>query len=57
MPKAFGFALKSFYKLIDLMTGFSNMEADRGQPLPQPQARPALRPGRISAAQGFRHPC
>ena len=57
MPKAFGFALKSFYKLIDLMTGFSNMEADRGQPLPQPQAQPALRPGRISAAQGFRHPC
>jgi len=52
MPKALGFALKSFYKLIDLMTGFSDMEADRQQPLPQPQpqAQPALRPGRISAA-------
>jgi hypothetical protein len=50
MPKVLGFALKSFYKLIDLMTGFSDMEADRGQPLPQPQAQPALRPGRISAA-------
>jgi len=50
MPKALGFALKSFYKLIDLMTGFSDMEADRQQPLPQPQAQPVLRPGRISAA-------
>ena len=50
IPKALGFALKSFYKLIDLMTGFSDMEADRGQPLRRPQAQPALRPGRISAA-------
>jgi len=49
MPRAVGFLLKSFYKLIDLMTGFSDTEADREQQLPQLQGRPALRPERTAA--------
>lgn len=47
MPRPFGVLLRSWNKLIDMMTGFSDMEADAG-PKPQPAERSVA--GRVASA-------
>jgi len=47
MPWALGYVLKTFNKLLDLMTGFSDMEADIEPD--QRQGQPALSPERTAA--------